>query len=73
VVVKRFSCLALSPARSLLVYAKTREEAALKVARAGFTVGEVKPAGEYEPLLNIIQERSHVNGKANGHANGGQR
>lgn len=68
---KRFACLALSPARSLLVYASNAKEAALKVARAGFTVGEVKPAGEYEPLLNIIQERSHVNGKANG--NGGHR
>jgi hypothetical protein len=54
--VKRYAFLAISPARSLFVYATSAKAAALKVARAGFVVGEVKPACEYEPLLSIIQD-----------------
>lgn len=71
---KRFACTALSPKAVLYVYAPTAEEAAVKAARAGYTIGEVKPAGDYDPLLNVISERAHVNGKTNGlnghHQNG---
>ena len=67
---KRFSCTVLNADRTLFVYATTAHEAAVKAGRAGHAVGEVKPAGDYDPLLNLISERAHVNGKANGHVNG---
>lgn len=75
---KRFTCTALSPRATLYVYAPDATSAAIKAHRAGFTIGEVSPAGSYDAERNVIIEREapHLNGKngANGHhVNGGTR
>ncbi len=71
---KRFSCTVLSRLAVLYVYAPNAAAAAVKAASRGDVIGEVKPAGEYDPMANVITERAHVNGKGNGaHTNGANR